>query len=166
MEPLFINRYVRDEAVYREVYQYNLFKRPLSLTLCVLMGLCFLANLVPLLMGEPAPDALFIAPVFFVLLYICYRRQTSLSVKRDLENCGHPPTVVYEVTEAGIRLLFETNPVSTVSFSQIRRVMETKHLILLQSEAKLLHIFHKDGFVVGSVPEFNKFLWDKKIRFR
>ena len=164
MEPLFINRYVRDEAVYKEVIQYNLFKRPLALALCVLMSLCFVANLVLLVMNVPVSEAVIVAPVFLVLLYINYRRQLSLSVKRDLETCGHPPTVVYEVTENGIRLLYETNPVNTVSFSQIRRVIETKHLIILQTNAKLLHVFHKDGFVVGSVQEFNRFLWDKKIR--
>ena len=45
-----------------------------------------------------------------------------------------------------------------IGFSSIKKAYQTKHYIVLQSEAKQLYILKKDGFVVGNCDNFTKFL--------
>jgi hypothetical protein len=46
----------------------------------------------------------------------------------------------------------------SIGFSSIKKAYQTKHYIVLQSEAKQLYILKKDGFVVGNCDNFTKFL--------
>ncbi len=165
MEPLFINRYIRDEAVIREYHRAYYFDS-IHLCLYAFVGISFIFNLVLLLTGHAAFDSLLFLAAAVVIFFFLYHRRIVIAIKRDKEQFGQPPLTVYEVSETGIRIGINDHFSEEVPFSQFRHVKETKHLILLPSRARLLYIFHKDGFVKGSVPEFNRFLYEKKIRFK
>ena len=108
----------------------------------------------------------FFLPLLGVLIFFRHRYTISTSIKRDKEQFGQPPHMVCEVSETGIRVGRDGHFTQEVPFSEIRHAKETKHLILLTSRARLLYIFHKDGFVKGSYPEFNRFLYEKRVRFK
>lgn len=166
MEPLFINRHIRDEAVYKEVYRSHFFS-PLMITLLSLAALAYIASLVLAIMGQDILyENLIVMPVALGVIFLSYRLRLSTALKRDKEQFGQAPLTVYEVSERGIRIGVNDHFSQEVPFSEIRRATETKHLILLTSRARLLYIFHKDGFIKGSVPEFNRFLWEKHIRIK
>ncbi len=165
MEPLFINQYTRDEAVTKECYNAYYFS-PFFLVIYAFVGFVFIFNLVLVFVARAAYDSLIPLSIAIIVFFFIRRRRISIALKRDKEQFGQPPTIVCEVSETGIRIGVNGLFSQEVPFREIRHAKETKHLILLTSRARLLYILHKDGFVKGSVPEFNHFLWEKKVRFK
>ena len=165
MEPLFINQYIRDEAVTKE-YHLAYYFRPLFLCVYVFVGFSFIVNLVSVFMGYPLyAYLLFLSVIIALYLFLC-RRRISIAIQRDREQFGTPPSVVFEVTESGVRVGINGSFSQEVPFGEFRKAKETKHLILLTSKARLLYIFHKEGFSKGTLPEFNRFLGEKGIEVR
>ena len=166
MEPLFINRHIRDEAVYKEVYRSHFFS-PFMILPLSRAALTYISSLVLAIMGQDILyENLIIVPVALGVIFLSYRLRLSTAIKRDKEQFGQPPTIICEVSQTGIRIGADGHFSQEVPFSGFRRAKETKHLILLFSRARLVYIFHKDGFVKGSVPEFNRFLWENNLRIR
>lgn len=111
---------------------------------------------------------LIVVPLYFLYVFMLYRRTLNLRVKRDREQFGDTPpefrTVVFPHQFQCI--IQNTIEPITVPFSSIKKAFTTKDLIVLQSEAKLLYIFHKDGFTQGSAEEFIAFLKTLGIKCR
>lgn len=165
MEPLFINQYTRDEAITKE-YHRSYYFTPIFWVIYVLLGICFIYSIVSTCMGYPAYDSMILMLITVIFIFFLRRYRISTAINRDKEQFGQPPHMVCEVSETGIRIGTNGYFSQEVPFSEIRHAKETKHLILLVSHARLLYILHKDGFVKGSLPEFNRFLWEKKVRFK
>ena len=163
MEPLFINRYVRDETVFRELHFYYRYRRPLMLVLHLLLAVDLLGSVITTVFAFPLWEPIIIVLLAEVFIYVIHRAQLSTAVKRDRETFGGEPEVTVEVTETGIRGSANGQFSAEVPFDQFRRATETKHLILLTSKARLLYIFHKDGFQKGTAAELRRFLWERKI---
>lgn len=163
MEPLFINRYVRDETVFRELHFYYRYRRPLMLIIHILLAVDFLYSVIATVFFFPLWEPIVIVLLGEILIYVMYRIQLSSAVKRDRETFGGQPEVTVEVTETGIRGSANGQFSAEVPFDQFRRATETKHLIVLTSKARLLYIFHKDSFQQGTVAELRRFLWERKI---
>ena len=163
MEPLFINRYVRDETVFRELHFYYRYRRPLMLVLHLLLAVDLLGSVITTVFAFPLWEPIIIVLLAEVFIYVIHRVQLSTAVKRDRETFGGEPEVTVEVTETGIRSSANGQFSAEVPFDQFRRATETKHLILLTSKARLLYIFHKDGFQKGTTAELRRFLWERKI---
>ncbi len=165
MEPLFINQYARDESVTKEYHNAH-YSSPFFLVLYVFVGITFILNLVLAFITHTTYTSLLPLLIALIAFFSIRRYRISIALKRDKEQFGQPPTIVCEVSETGIRIGSNGLFSQEVPFCEIRHARETKHLILLTSRSRLLYILHKDGFVKGTLPEFNRFLWEKKVRFK
>lgn len=166
MEPLFVNQYTRDEAITKEIYRFY-YLTPLTITLYIAAGISFVVNLVLMSLDHAAYNSqTLLATAILLLSPLLYRHHLSIAIKQDREWFGQPPSIVCEVSETSIRIGTNGHFSQEVPLSQIHHAKETKHLILLSSHARLLYILRKDSFTKGSFPEFNRFLYEKKVRFK
>ena len=165
MEPLFINQYVRDESITKEYHNAHFFS-PLFVVFYAIVGIAFIYSLVLLFVNHTTYTSLLPLLIAVIAFFSIRYHRISIAIKRDKEQFGQPPTIVCEVSETGIRIGNNGLFSQELPFCEIRHAKETKRLFLLTSRSRLLYILHKDGFVKGSVPEFNRFLWEKKVRFK
>ena len=164
MEVIFKNRYTRNRELIGEIYRYYFFKRRLWVFFDVIMIASFLVNLVSAFAGQDCYVAGFVlAPLCIGLQFVNYFRQLKLVLARDKEVYGKEIEVETTVSADVIRNVAVTGAVNEVGFNKIRWGAQTKNLIFLTSEARLIYIFKKDGFEVGTPDEFIAFLKTKGI---
>lgn len=169
MEPLFENNYTRDKNLAKEMYQHIFFKRPLNMVLNGLLLLVFVVNLSIAIGTNDWSNGLYliIIPVFFGYEVFTYYRAVNTMVKRDLEvNQGQKIEIVVTVSEEGLQQKASTGGESQLAYADIKKTMQTKNLILLQSEANLLYILRKDTFTKGNAKEFVAFLQGKGVKIK
>ncbi len=88
-------------------------------------------------------------------------------VSRDNEvNGGNSIHVDTIVTNEFIQNTSSTGSVNRIPYSKIKKVIQTKNLILLRSEANLVYIFCKDTFSKGTPDEFLTFLSKKGLKVK
>lgn len=166
METLFENSYIRSPEIAKNFYRYICFKRPFILTFDIFIGLSFIINTIYLIFGYTATySVLVLAPVFYLFQIIQYLRAVKTMIKCDNELAnGTATTVNTIVTSESMKCTSSSGSVNEIPLSKFKKVIKTKRLILVRSEAKLIYIFPKDSFTKGSSDEFIAFLNAKITR--
>lgn len=165
MEVLFENTLVRNKATAKEFYGYFSFRQPVMLFFIVLFLVSFTANLVGLILGSTYElTTLIVVPLFFVFVFWRYTRQVNLMLKRDREALGGEVTLVTTVTDTHIQSTVNNGSTNTVNLTDVKKVVQTKNLILVCTKAKLVFILHKDTFKDRNKDEFLAFMKSKGIK--
>ncbi len=161
-EPLFKNSFVREKQMYKELYQSYYFKTPIFLILYVLFAIQILISF-SVSMGNGL-FALFCGSLIVLLgVFVC-----SLNIKtalaRDNER-GNGKELLNElfVYDDSIELEMFGNK-DTLSFSNIKRVSESKNYIFVQTKARMAYVLKKDSFTLGTSDEFIEFLKSKGVK--
>lgn len=167
MEPLFENVYVRDEKVLKEYLGWMLMRRPIDYFLYIVAGVYFVESVVMWFWLEYFnPFIWILLAVVAALKVIGWHRSVKLTLQRDLElNGGEPVQLEIAVTEDAIRAQTRQDA-PEILFSSIKKVTQTKNLIILISKARLAFVLTRDGFTRGTADEFLKFLRDKGLKVK
>jgi hypothetical protein len=167
---LFENRFVRDESTAKEIYGYHFFKRPLMITLYVLIALNALLRSISFILGTLGPIDAFltvILPLLIILLvFVAYRSQVKALVSRDAESAGGGEFFnELRVSDGDITI---TTPISSqsVGLDKMKYAFMTKGYICVVTKANLMYIFKKDSFSVGDGDSFLAFLREKGIKVK
>ena len=164
MEKQFESRFVRDTALAKEIYQYLFFKKPLNMVLDILMVLVFVVNLTVSILTQVWNNGLFlfVIPAFFGYQIYLYRKAVKTMVEQEKEiNNGAHISVVITADEEGFTQTTSTGTESVLKYGDIKKVMLTKHLLLIQSYENLLYTIRKDAFTQGTAEEFLTLLKEK-----
>ena len=164
---LFENSYTRNRELAKEMYGYIFFRRNYLFVAYIVLLISFIINLILLITTGITNWFVFIFVPFFLLLRLfTYLQSIKLMLKRDNEVCGGPFEVKTIVTEEFIQYTSSSGSVNKLEYSKIKKCNQSKNLILLQSDAKLIYVFKKDGFSVGNCYEFLDFLRNKGIKVK
>lgn len=160
MDVMFENSYIRTKELFKEIYRFIYFKRPVYIFFDILLGLSFLANIVCLIYGYQFNNIpLIIVPLFYSIQFYKYFKAVNVSIKRDNEiNPDTPFHVNTIVTKEFFQSATSTGSVNQLKFSQIKKAIQTKNLILLLSQANIIYILKKDAFTKGNHIEFIHFI--------
>lgn len=167
MDTLFVNQYYRTEEVERETYQKIFLKRPFQIVMICAIGLIFLLELILVISGEGGNVFyLVFCPVYLVMIFCLYHRNVKNSMQRVAELYGQNPLIFAEITSEQVRTFAPNGHRSEVYYYQLKKVVTTKHLILLWTNANLVHVLHKDGFAPASCEDFFHLLASKGIKIK
>ncbi len=167
MDILFENSYIRNKELAKELYGYIYFCRNYIFVAYIVLLISFIINLILLITTGSANWFVFIfVPVFLLLRLFTYLQAIKLMLKRDSEVCGGLFEVKSIVTEDFIEYTSTTGGVNRLEYNKIKKCNQTKNLILLQSDAKLIYVFPKNGFSVGTPEGFLIFLRNKGIKVK
>lgn len=164
MEILFENKFVRTDKLMKELYQYYHLKRPKKIFSFILSVFLIVYSLINAILWKDNFYLFFavLALAIFILEIAIYFITVKTQQKRDNEIMnGKPIEIQVTVTQDYIKNSASNGAENEISFSKIKSVFQTKNLILLMSEAKLIYIFPKDCFTVGNAEEFMLFLKNK-----
>lgn len=167
METLFENKYVRNEEIMKEVYQYFYFKRPLYLIIDTIIGLMFVANIALWLSGRGINFAvLIVVPLFILIRFLIYRGAVDMLMKQDNDMYkGKPVRVQNYVTEQGIKTVIFKG-INNLAYHNVKQVIKTRHLVIVCAKNDAMYVFEQDSFTKGSTGEFVAFLKEKGIKVR
>ena len=168
MEALFENRYTKNPEMYKELYQYYYFKRPLIMACNVCYALFILWTVFCIIAGLPYSPILIILPlVMYAFEAFRYFSALSIAKKRDAELGGQSnmETAVI-VTDNFMRYTAVNGAEVDVEYSVFKNAVCTKNLILLRSKARLVYIIPKDTFTKGDPNAFLAFLSSKGIKVK
>ena len=167
MEVLFKNSYTRNKELAKEFYRAFFFRGKLLWSVYVLMALSFLVNIVFVLIGEDYNiGVLIFVPLFIAFLVFSYFSQVKSMIRRDAEIYGKRVDVETVVTDSFIQITASTGEVGKIEYDKIKDAIQTKNMILLRSKAKLVYIFRKDTFEIGTKEDFIAFLKIKGIKIK
>ena len=160
MEIRFENNYERTPAVMKEIYRFLFFKRPVNIVLYILLGGIVAWNVVStLLSGDYRFTACVYVLIFLVMQFVMYRNAVRNAISRDKAQFGVEGLSVHtQVSEEGIRCTYGERVAKPIELCNIKKVIKTKNLILLHTNTRLLLIFRKDNFTVGTQEEFLEYL--------
>ena len=167
MDILFVNSYIRNKDLAKEMYGYIFFRRNYLFVAYIVLLISFIINLISLITTGATNWFVFVfVPLFLLLRLFSYLQAIKLMLKRDSEVCGGPFEVKSIVTEDFIEHTGSTGGVNRLEYNKIKKCNQTKNLILLQSDAKLIYVFPRNGFSVGNCDEFLDFLRNKGIKVK
>lgn len=166
MDILFENSYVRSKEVIRELYRKITFKRPLIWVIYFVLGGIALLNIVKALCGMSFSlgGCVYVIIFFFMQLVMC-SNSVSTAVARDRERFGPEAlTVRTQVTEEGIQAFYGEKTADPIPVSQIKKAWVTKNLIVLHTTSRLVLIFDRNHFTVGTQEEFLNYLRENGLK--
>ena len=167
MDSLFENNYTRTLAITKELYRYWSFKRPFLVVFDILFGLFFVYHIIEYVVYHYSYNLIMsiYAPLFFLLQFYLYHRAAKTVIKRDMEIMnGRFMNIKIIATDQLIQNISSTGSISKVPYFKIEKVIQTKNLILLRSEAKLIYMLPKNSFTKGTPEEFIAFLRQKGLK--
>ena len=164
MDILFENNYTRTLEITKELYRYWYFKRPVLVIFDILFILFLVFNIAKYLMYHYSYNLIVLIYVPLLQFYL-YHRAAKTVIKRDNEiNNGAAMDIKTIATEQFIQSTSSTGSVNKIPYFKIKKVIQTKNLILLCSEAKFIYIFPKTTFTKGTSDEFVVFLRQKGLK--
>ena len=160
MDILFENAYERTPAVMKELYRLIYFKRPVNLMIYVVLGGIAVANIITAVVGgEYSFSGSAYILIFALMQFVMYKNSVSTAISRDKEKFGPEPLKVRTVvTEEEIQCTYGEKTVDPIPLTDIKKVWQTKNLILLHTKARLMIIIDRKGFAVGSQDGFLEYL--------
>ncbi len=167
-EVLFENTSTRDKTFFSEFFTCLYFKRPVYIVVYALMAVCFLVNLAAhLLKAEDSLFGLLFPPFYVVLMAFSVWLNTNSSYKRELEN-GNGTPIVYtlQFTPNTVRCVVSLGANYELPISSIKKVIQTKHYLLLKTPAKQFYPIKKDAFTKGNYEDFCYFLQSKNLKVK
>ena len=159
--------YSRQMAHIKELYRFNFFTRPLSMTLMIIVCAGFVLNFTFGLLFEFAHNTLI---SFFLLLIILFRMLSyglavRKTIKRQLILTGDQPLTINIAVYDDC--FVQTNSLGkevSVSYDSIKRAYQTKNLFLLLSRSNRVYCFPKDSFVKGLPQHFLPFIAKQGVK--
>lgn len=162
MEILFENSHIRNKDLAKELYGYIFFRRNYLFVAYIVLLISFIINLIILITTGTTNWYVFVfVPLFLILRLITYFKSIKLMTERDEEMFGGAVEIKTIVTDEYIQNITSTGSVNKLEYSKIKKVNQTKNLILLLSDSKLIYVFRKDTFSIGTCDEFINFLRNK-----
>lgn len=165
MEPLFENRFIWTKKALREM-SYRAF-RPGLVALAVIVALLWLSVLfLSLIIGTPFRELL--SPPLFALIgiYAVYALlpllQADMTYRRTSQLYGGAPDVTVQFFDDHfIDQTRQTGAELNLSYSQIKRILETDSLLLLKLSSRFFIMIDKNGFTRGDAATLKAFLQQK-----
>lgn len=167
MKTLFENKYTCTQEIYEEIYKHFYFRNPayMGIGICLIL-FAVLTNIISLInLSSINIPTIFYVIVFFVLLNLMYRSSAKKRYNADLkENMNKPITATFFIREDAIALKFSNTAATTTPYSEIKKVTQSKNLIMLVTNSKVSLTLKKDSFQNGSLEEFENFLKEKGFK--
>jgi len=172
MDILFENQFVYTEELYKELYYYNLFKKPKSIIWHIFLILSFSIGVLALLFPEALVDdgsakiAVFLPLFLWIVIFRQHRRAMKANYKQNLElNNGKPVQRRMVLTNDDIYVdRMDDASGSCISYSSVKKIGQSKNYYYLITQTGLHLIFKKDGFVTGNLEDFLVFLRRKGFK--
>ena len=166
MEKRFENHYERTPEVMKELFRAIYFKRPVTLVIYLVLGAIAVVNIINAIASGVFQFGGCVYIVIFALMQlVMYNNSVKNAIARDREKFGGEVLKVHTVvTDEGIQCTYGEKTVDPIPVSEIKKVFITKNLILLHTKARLLLIFHKNNFTVGTQEEFLKYLCKQGLK--
>lgn len=168
-EPIFKNVFVRDEETLREFYKHNYLAAPLFRIIYIGYAVLLLMSLLASLLAYDLTlfaSYLFLGLVFALILFFKYSQSLKITVARDKELAnGRDMVTEIFVFDDKIEHTALGNS-QALGFESIKRVQQSQNYIYVISNAKLVYIFKKDSFTLGTPEEFIEFLKSKGIKIQ
>jgi len=165
MEPLFVNHYVRDREMAKDLYGYIYFRRPMIIFFDLVFALCFFQAICKLVAEGYADLFNLCLPAYWVVIIsLLYFKNVRNMLRRDLELHGKPVEVTVSVGEQGIFLENSNGSNLQLQYSVLKKVVQTKKFIYLRTKTNLFCPLKKGSFSVGSEEALLSFLKSKGIK--
>lgn len=160
MENKFEIHYTRTKELLREYCLFAYFARP-SMIACD----CVLLALAAVSVVSGGTPLLALLPVIVIgMKLVLYLTMPNAMAKRDDEAAsGGAVTVDASAGEDLLRFRVSNGAEQELPYAKMKKLAQTKHLILVSSEAKLWYIFPKDAFTKGTPEDFLAFLKTKGV---
>lgn len=169
MDTLFENSYIRDESFIKKMYRFIFFSTGRGI-FTYIFSFIIILNGVAVIATEKYSFGIFyisLAILFLALYVLSYYRNVKYYLRRDMEmNNGGYSTVRIDVYNDYFHFATTSGTNVDISYMQIRKVWETKDLILLMSDSKLVYVLSKDNFTKGSATGFLEFLRSKGFKIK
>ncbi len=168
MDVLFENRYTRDKQWAKDFYGYIFFRRPIMMFFNIMCAISLAVNIFLVIVSDPLEDlsVLFILIFYFLILFVRYFKGVNLEMKRSAEMYGGPVLVELFVKDEKISTKTSTGSEVDMLFQNVKKAINTKNYIYLQTQTKLLLCLKKDSFTVGSCEDFIEFLRNKGFKVK
>ena len=163
---LFENHYERTSEVMKELFGAIYFKRPLTVIIYLALGVIAAISVAEMIGSGVFHLGGWVYLVIFALMQlVMYNNSVKNAIAKDREKFGGDVLKVHTaVTEEGIQCTYGEKTVDPIPMSQIKKVYKTKNLILLHTDGRLLMIFHKSNFTVGTEEEFVQHLREQGLK--
>lgn len=168
MENRFECKYVRDKAVIKEFLQSSFLKNPIIIVFSVISIIAILIDLVYIFFSILFFDisdisrgivTLICASSILFFIFLRYILELNIFVKRDKENNGGAfPEITVTVTDDGILHRSSSGIEFRLGFNSIKKIKNTKKLIVIITKARQGILFKKDSFTEGTPDELVNFL--------
>lgn len=171
METIFENEFTCTKDYYREYYRYINLKKPLTIIINIILSISLIIGVVamtfPNLFIQDIETAMAniasVLIIWCVQIYVIFRNR-NLAYSRDLEiNNGKPVKMKLLITENSINIITNSETKANIELTSIERVVRTKNYYILVSKSKLGISLKKNGFIKGTMGEFEKFLKQKGL---
>ena len=165
---LFENTHVRDKSFWREFFTYFNFMKPLSMACSIFMWIFFLINLILFVpFGKGSWLLAVLPPVCTLLVLLLTVSNIRISCKREQENGnGAQITYVTKISNEKVRLETSLGTNYEIAFTTVKRVVQTKNYLMLQTPTKQYCPIKKDGFTKGNYQELCAFLRAKGYKVK
>ena len=165
---LFENTHMRDKSFWREFLTYSNFKRPPSVACYTIMAFVFIYSLIQTLTSdETFLFGLVFPPLFCLLMLVFTLTGIKTALKREQEN-GNGAQITYLTRISDAKICLETSLGTNyeIAFTTVKRVVQTKNYLMLQTPTKQCYPLKKDGFTKGSYEELCAFLRAKGYKVK
>ena len=163
---LFENHYERTSEVIKELFRAIFYKRVVTWIIYLVLGVIAVVSVVDgfrtghFRIGGSAGIV-----VFALMQLVMYNNSVKNAIARDRVRFGNDPLKVHTVvTDEGIQCTYGEKTVDPIPVTEIKKVFTTKNLIMLHTKSRLVMIFHRDNFTVGTQEEFLNYLRENGLK--
>lgn len=161
---LFENSYTQSEKILSRFFKYTFFKSNFMMTADILLAALFVYCIVNTLQTGTANSYLIVPPLFAAYQFFLYKstfRRSWQSVLRA--GGGTPPQQTTKIDDSGVYVNVYGDK-SSFSYERLKRLVVTKDLMLLYTDAKQAIILPTDKFTAGTAEGFIGYAAEKGIR--
>jgi hypothetical protein len=167
-EVLFENTHIRNKAFWKEFYTYAFFKRPFFIVCYIALALIFVVSLQMFFTHDDFSIIVLMLPplcLLFVVFIAVY--SARLANKRETENGnGNPIVYTTEITSDTVRLQSSLGTNQEITLATVKRVVQTKHYLMLRTPTAQLYPIKKDGFTKGNYQDLCAHLRAKGLKVK
>lgn len=152
-----------------EIYRHMCFRNSSMITFYVCLAIVVILNVFGIILtGKPNYATLFSIVIFgYLFAVVFFRYKKSIKMYNDRQKEIHGDKVIeifVTATGENVYMADSAQRAVKISYSDIKRVFETKNTVVLHSKSNLLYIFPKAAFTVGNAPDFLMFLKNKGVK--
>ena len=172
MKTIFENKYMCTKDYYKEYYKNFYFKKPSMIIINVILSISFVINMLciifPKLNGFDTDSA--ILNVGSILILICievYVYFKNLNGWYNIEQEIYKNKTIEKrilITDNEINIYTNSDKIASVELKNIERTIKTKNYYIIITKSKLGIAIKKNGFVNGTLEEFEKFVNRKRLK--